>query len=84
MSDVVNLFARRVRNERKRRKLSQEALADLAGLHRTYIGGLERGEINATLRSADRVAGALGLALAELLNDQEERHSRWAGGDQDR
>ena len=79
MSDVVDLFARRVRTERKRQGLSQEARADLAGLHRTYVGGLERGEINATLRSAGRISAALGVALAELLTDTDHTPSPTSG-----
>lgn len=68
-SEIVLLFARRVRAERKKLEppISQEALADKAGLHRTYLGGLERGEINPTLSNADKVARALGMELAELL-----------------
>ena len=78
--EVVKLFATRVREERLRRGLSQERLADVAGLHRTYISGLERAEINATLRTAERVAHALNLDLVDLLsvsdtprNDSGER-----------
>lgn len=72
-----------MRSERKKRGFSQETLANLAGLHRTYVGGLERSEINATLRSAARIADALGIALAELLHDLDERNSCSDGG-QDR
>lgn len=65
--EIVQLFARRVREEREQTNLSQEALADLAKVHRTYVGGLERGEINATLANADKVAKALDMRLADLL-----------------
>lgn len=70
-SEIVQLFARRVREERQKLEppLSQEALADEARLHRTYIGGVERGEINPTLSNADKVAKALGVKLAELLDE---------------
>ncbi len=69
-SEIVLLFARRVREERKKLEppLSQEALADKARLHRTYLGGVERGEINPTLSNADKVAKALGVKLADLLD----------------
>ena len=72
-SKIVLLFARRVREERKKIEpaLSQEALADKAKLHRTYLGGLERGEINPTLSNADKVAKALDMELAELLAETE-------------
>ena len=72
---IVQLFAKRVRQEREKKEplLSQEALADRAKLHRNYIGGLERGEINATLSNADKVAKALDMELAELLVEKESR-----------
>ena len=65
--EIVQLFARRVREEREQSGLSQEALADLARVHRTYVGGLERGEINATLANAEKIAKALDKQLADLL-----------------
>jgi transcriptional regulator with XRE-family HTH domain len=58
----VNL--RRIRVERG---YSQEAFADLIGVHRTYLGGLERGERNLTLRSVERIAGWLQLPPLDLL-----------------
>ena len=71
---IVQLFARRVRQEREENTdLSQEGLADKAKLHRNYIGGLERGEINATLGNANKVAKALGMELADLLVERESR-----------
>jgi transcriptional regulator with XRE-family HTH domain len=44
-------------------------LADLAGLHRTYIGAVERGERNITLLNANRIAEALGVELSECLKE---------------
>lgn len=65
-----------IRRCRERLGLSQEAFAQLAGLHRTYVGALERGERNATLSSLQRVASALGLTLAELLAASESNGAR--------
>ena len=65
--EATKLFGARVREERLRHGVSQERLADIAGLHRTYISGLERAEINATLRTAERVARALDVELVDLL-----------------
>jgi transcriptional regulator with XRE-family HTH domain len=49
------------------RELSQEALADLAGLHRTYVGSIERGERNVSVDNIERLARALDLDPADLL-----------------
>lgn len=47
--------------------LSQEAFADVVGVHRTYLGGLERGERNLTLRSVERLADVLDVDVISLL-----------------
>jgi transcriptional regulator with XRE-family HTH domain len=52
--DILLTFGVNVRKERARRKLSQEKLAELAGVHRTYIGMIERGEKNITLRNIEK------------------------------
>jgi transcriptional regulator with XRE-family HTH domain len=48
--------------------LSQEAFADRLGIHRTYIGGLERGERNVTLQTVERIADLLGVPVLTLLD----------------
>lgn len=60
-------FAKNVRRLRGERKLSQEALADLAGLHRTYIGSIERAERNVSIDNMERIAHALGVRLSALV-----------------
>jgi transcriptional regulator with XRE-family HTH domain len=67
--NVNKTFAANVRRLRKARGISQEALADRAGLHRTYIGAVERGERNITLLNADRIAEALNVSLRDCLEE---------------
>ena len=61
------LFASNVRVIRQQRGLSQEALASLAGLHRTYMGAVERGERNISIDNIERIASALNLEAFKLL-----------------
>lgn len=61
------IFARNLRNCRRCKGLSQEKLAELSSLHRTYVGSVERGERNISLDNMDRLAKALGVNLADLL-----------------
>ena len=65
--DIRKRFGVRVRQLRSERGLSQEAFADQAGLHRTYIGAIERGEQNLSLANIERLAATLGISLAELF-----------------
>ncbi|HEV2711420.1 MAG TPA: helix-turn-helix transcriptional regulator [Edaphobacter sp.] len=71
---VCVLFGARIRQLRKRRGLSQEALAHLAQLDRTYMGGVERGERNPSLLNIHKIALALGTTLPILFSD-------WANDD---
>jgi len=64
---VTDVYARNLRKERLAKGLSQEALADKAGLHRTYVGSVERGERNITLVNAEKLAHALDIELADLV-----------------
>jgi len=54
---------------RAAKAVSQEALADLAGLHRTYLGSVERGERNVSIDNIERLADALGVTVSELLKE---------------
>lgn len=62
-----------LRSLRQKEGLSQEAFADLLGVHRTYMGGLERGERNVTLRTVERLADRLGVSPDLLLQLPEPR-----------
>lgn len=63
-------FARNLKNRRILSNLSQEELADIAGLHRTYIGSVERGERNISIDNMERLANALNIDIKELLIDE--------------
>jgi transcriptional regulator with XRE-family HTH domain len=65
-------LARNLRRLRAERGISQEALADLAGLHRTYIGSIERSERNISIDNIAKLAAAFGVAPSKLLEDAPE------------
>lgn len=67
--DILVRFGNRVRQERLKRKLSQEELADKAGVHRTYIGMVERAEKNITLKNIYKICEALGVSLKDIFNN---------------
>lgn len=67
MDNVTKIVGERLRSARQKAKMSQETVAELAGVHPTYIGQLERGEKNATIESIFKVARALNLPLEELF-----------------
>lgn len=65
--DLQRTVGRNLRAFREARGLSQEAFAEVVGVHRTYMGGVERGERNLTLRSVERIAVVLELDPLDLL-----------------
>jgi transcriptional regulator with XRE-family HTH domain len=65
--DLQRIFGLNLRAYRKARGLSQEAFADVLGVHRTYMGGVERGERNLTLKSVEKIAARLGEEPLSLL-----------------
>lgn len=69
---LVTIVAENIKNERVRLGLSQEALAERSGLHRTYIGGIERGERNITLESLEKIALALNISPASMMTKPRE------------
>lgn len=68
-SDILTKFGKRVSSYRKEANLSQERLAELSGLHRTYIGMIERGEKNITLKNIEKISKALKINMSDLLKD---------------
>jgi transcriptional regulator with XRE-family HTH domain len=66
---------RAVRDLRAARGMSQEDLAFVTGMHRSYVGGVERGERNPSLIALSRVAAALGVRTWELLRSAEDLES---------
>lgn len=79
--DLQRLLGENLRRHRLARGLSQEAFADVVGVHRTYMGGLERGERNLTLRSVERIASLLELDPVELLLPTERSTAAPLGPD---
>jgi len=65
--DLQRAVGRNLRSYREAKNLSQEAFADELGVHRTDMGGIERGERNLTLKSLERIAGRLELDPLALL-----------------
>ena len=61
------LFSQNVRKARLAKGLSQEDLAELASLHRNYVGGVERGERNISIDNMEKLAKALGSTIAKLV-----------------
>lgn len=67
MAGIRERVALNIRRIRRGNGLSQEKLAGLCGLHRTYIGSVERGERNITIENLDRIANALGVDPRDLI-----------------
>ena len=68
MADDVRVrFGNAVRHRRNKLGVSQEAFADMCGLDRTYVGGIERGERNVALVNIERIAKALRIPIDQLF-----------------
>jgi transcriptional regulator with XRE-family HTH domain len=65
---IQKQFGERIKDLRLAKGLSQEELAFRAGMHRTYLGGIERGERNPSLKNIEAIARALNVALPELFS----------------
>lgn len=67
--EILKKFGNRIRDLRKERKISQEELAHLANLHRTYIGMIERAEKNITLVNIEKIATSLNVKIKSLFDE---------------
>ncbi|MBW1616715.1 MAG: helix-turn-helix transcriptional regulator [Deltaproteobacteria bacterium] len=67
--EALKKFGTRVRQNRLDKGISQEELAELANVHRTYIGMIERGEKNITLNTMLNITNALGIKLTNLIEE---------------
>ena len=72
MAKLIDVFARNVRLLRHQAALSQEELAERAGVHRTYVGSIERGERNVSLENIERLAKALKVPASRLMEAAEK------------
>jgi len=68
--EICVLFGKAVRRAREARGLSQEEFADQVGVHRTYIGGIERGERNPTLTMINKIAAGLDVSPRDIVPDR--------------
>lgn len=71
MPDVKAQLGKRLRKLRGKKHWSQEELADRCGLHRTYIGAIERGERNVSLINIEKLAIALGISISALFTKDQ-------------
>lgn len=70
--DITSTLSKNIKRLRGEKGLSQEELADKCGLHRTYVGAVERGERNITLSSLELIAIALDVDVPVLLSNEPE------------
>lgn len=68
-SSARKIFAENLRKARLAKGLSQEGLAELSGLHRTYVGSVERAERNVSIDNMERLSAAVGVSLPDLLKE---------------
>lgn len=71
MKPLNEIFGLQVRRYRKKKGISQEELASISELHRTYIGAIERGERNVSLNNVEKIASSLDVAVIDLFQNQE-------------
>lgn len=75
---LLKALGQRIRELRTERGYSQEAFADHCGVHRTFMGTVERGESNLSFSNLARIAEGLGLTLAQMLSGVEKFAARFS------
>lgn len=70
-SSARRIFAENLRKARLAKKLSQEDLAEVSGLHRTYVGSVERAERNVSIDNMERFSAAVSVSLPDLLKEDK-------------
>jgi transcriptional regulator with XRE-family HTH domain len=73
LSDVAVRFGKRLREVREEAGISQERLAELATLHRTYVSSVERGKRNISIENIERLAVALGVSMRDLMPEDAKQ-----------
>lgn len=79
-TELLKALGGRIRELRLKRGYSQEAFADHCGVHRTFMGTVERGESNLSFTNLAKVASALDITLSGLLSGVEQRAAKLASG----
>jgi len=69
MCKICEIFGKRVKELRKKQNLTQSEFAKKSGLHKNYIGMVERGERNIALKNIEKIANTLGLEIKDLFNE---------------
>lgn len=67
-NNTILKLGQKIRIERQKRKMSQEKLAELADLNRNFVGMIERGETNLTIKKLENIANALNMNIKELFS----------------
>ena len=76
VQDILGVLGKRIRELRLKRGYSQEAFADLCGVHRTFMGTVERGESNLSFSNLVKISQALGITLSQMLSGFERLTGR--------
>jgi len=71
-TDILVRFGKAIRHERQEKHISQEEFAEMCGLHRTYISGVELGKRNISLENIEKIANSLSLTISQIFQAVEK------------